>query len=205
MSGTDLKAVVDRVLRRAQQQGFVVARDLREELAQAGLSEKLWNDVLEKIRPLVQYRHGRYYHVPSVPVRIQSRMRKGRNQQRQIHRAVRQLIRRYKAASTEVERREHGRTHFIRTVRASATNSREFTLLARDISLSGIRLLSGQSLLGQQLRVRIPRDEDSSEVHCFLVRILWSAVVADGIHDNGGVFMDISETERTALKIATED
>jgi len=66
-------------------------------------------------------------------------------------------------------------------------------------------LLSGQSLLGQQLRVRIPRDEDSSEVHCFLVRILWSAVVADGIHDNGGVFMDISETERTALKIATED
>ena len=204
MSRTDLVGVVQRVLGRVQHQGSVVPRDIRKELAEAGLSEKLWKDVLESIRPSIQYREGRYHYVPTVPVRIQARMRTRENQQRQVHRAVRQLTRRYKTGSTDVERREHGRTHFIRAVRASTKNGRELTLLTRDLSLSGIRLLSGQSLLGQQLHVHIPHDEGSSESHCFLVRILWSAVVADGIYDNGGVFMDLVESERATLKIANE-
>src|SRR5262249_44492960 len=131
-------------------------------------------------------------------------MQKRDKQQQLIHRAVRQLTRRYKAASTDVDRRMHGRTHFIRPVQATTDGGRTMKLLARDISLSGVRLLSTHSLLGQQLRVRIPLEEDSPEAHSFVVRILWSAIVADGLYDNGGVFLEMAANEPLRLRIAEE-
>ena len=73
---------------------------------------------------------------PNPDPRFQARMQKRHNHDRPIERAVRRLVRQYKAASDRIERREHGRTHFIRQVKAVADNGRDYTVLTRDISLS---------------------------------------------------------------------
>jgi len=132
-------------------------------------------------------------------------MQKRHNHDRPIERAVRRLVRQYKAASDRIERREHGRTHFIRQVKAVADNGRDYTVLTRDISLSGVRLLSNHSLLGQHLRVRIPIEDDSPETYCFVVRILWSAIAADGLYDNGGLFLELEKAKPGRLRIADEE
>ena len=58
--------IADRVVRRAQRQGYVVAREVREELTLAGASDDLWKDVLALARQSLTLRRGRYYY--SAPV-----------------------------------------------------------------------------------------------------------------------------------------
>src|SRR5258708_4282147 len=58
MTANDLQAVANEVIRLAQQQGYVVQRDVRDELRRAGLSEKLWKDVLALGRASLSYRKG---------------------------------------------------------------------------------------------------------------------------------------------------
>ena len=56
----------------------------------------------------------------------------------------------------------------------------ELTLLSRDLSLTGVRLISSRSLLGQKVHLFLPA-EDGGDPYHFLVRILWSYAVGDGL------------------------
>jgi hypothetical protein len=186
---TELQEVADSVVRRAHRQGFVVPRDVREELAGAGVSRRLWKDVLARARSSLRFRQGRYYYVPALSPRVRQEQR----QQRALHRAVRQVIRQYRASAAQVDRRRQNRVDFIQPVQVQTDDGRLFTLLSRDLSLTGIRLIGTRSLLGQKVRVTIPR-EGEAEPWCFLVRILWTCGVADGLFENGGSFLEMLDS-----------
>ena len=67
MTSTDLQGIANTVVRRAQRQGFVLPREVRQELAQAGAPDTMWKDVLALARSSLSYRKGRYYYVPPSP------------------------------------------------------------------------------------------------------------------------------------------
>lgn len=182
---TPLQEVADAVVRRAQRNGFVVPSDVRAELKRAGEPTTLWKDVLALARPALVYRRPRYYYAPPVGERARQEL----SQQEMVVRAARQLIAQCKAAASQVERRVQDRFDFIHPVRVRTEDGREFTLLSRDISTSGMRLLATRSLLGQKVRVYVPRGE-GSEAWSFVLRILWTCGVADGMFENGGTFVE---------------
>src|SRR5947209_8760465 len=109
MISTSLRGVAELVTRRARRQGFIVPQEVREELAQAGVPEELWKDVIALARPSLCYRRGRYYYRPPVGplVRVEQ------SQQRGIRRAVRQIVRDHRAVARQVERREEDRTELV--------------------------------------------------------------------------------------------
>jgi hypothetical protein len=185
MTSTDLQEIADTVVRRAQRQGFILPREIREELAQAGAPHNMWKDVLALARPSLSYRKGRYYYVPA----ITDRVRQEQDHQKLIRQAVEELISHYQTATGRIERREQNRFDFVQLVKAQAEDGRQFTLLSRDLSASGIRLIGTRSLLGQKIRIRIPRT-DGSGPWCFLVRILWTCAVGDDLFENGGLFIE---------------
>jgi hypothetical protein len=186
MISTNLQGVAELVIRRAQRQSFVVPREVREELTRAGVPDSLWKDVLALARPSLRYRHGRYYYNAPVSARV----REAESQQRGIHRAVRQLIRRHRPADAGPERREEDRLDFIQPVRVVTEDHREYTLLSRDLSATGIRLIGTRRLLGQKVRVTIPSADNTPPV-TFLVRILWTCNVGDDLVENGGTFLEV--------------
>jgi hypothetical protein len=190
---TSLQAIADAVVRRAQRQGFVIPREVREELAHANQPESLWKDVIALGRASLTFRRGRYYYTTPVSDRV----RQEQTQQRDIQKAVRQLIRQYRAAASEVERREEDRYEFIQPVRVCTEDDREFTLLSRDISSTGIRLIGTQRFLGQKIRVHIPRT-DSTIPTSFLVRVLWTCAISDDLFENGGTFISLVEANAPA-------
>ena len=183
---TDLQAIVTAVSRRAQRQGFVVPREVRQELAGAGLAEDLWKDVVALAQPALNYRQGRYYYTSPLSPRVEQE----KHQQRVIQRAVRQLIRQHQAEADQVERRQNDRTDFIQPVKVHTEDHRELTLLSRDISTTGLRLIGTRSLLGQKVRVLIPRGEETTP-RCFLVRIVWTCAIGDEMFENGGTFLEV--------------
>jgi hypothetical protein len=185
MISTNLQGVAELVIRRAQRQGFVVPREVREELTGAGISQNLWKDVLALARPSLSYRHGRYYFDSPASARVRAEQ----SQQRDVHRAVRRLIRARHSATTDVERRGQERVDFIESVKVRTEDGREFTLLSRDLSATGIRLISTRRLLGQKVRVLIPAADPAFE---FLVRILWTCSVGDDLIENGGTFLGVT-------------
>jgi hypothetical protein len=193
MSTTDLREVAHVVVRQAERMGFVLPKDIRRTLAQTGLSERQWKKVVALSRSSLRLRHGRYYFKPA----LSARMREEQRQQRAIHSAVRQLVRQYKRSNDEVERRQQGRFDFIQPVKVRAEGEQEITLLSRDLSATGIRLISTRSFLGKRLRISISRS-DGKEPACFHIRVLWTCAVADGLYENGGVFLErlkgVSET-----------
>ncbi|MBY0526182.1 MAG: hypothetical protein K2R98_22500 [Gemmataceae bacterium] len=206
MSRTDLKGVVDAVQRRAQRQGFVVPREIRAELMEAGLNDSLWKDVLALAGSSLNCRHGRYYYVPAGPSRMRVRVRHDHVHLRHLQRAVRWLIRQQRAVeAVHVERRSHRRMHFVCPVQVETADHRVLNLVSREISVSGIRLLGTMALQGQRVRVWIPRPENSADRCCFLVQMLWSAVVGDGLCESGGVFLELIEAEPNPLKIASQE
>src|SRR5579883_1480614 len=88
MISANLQGIAELVVRRAQRQGYVIPREVREELTHAGLSEDLWKEVVAVARPALRYRQGRfYYHTP-----VSARLREEQSQQRDVHRAVRELL-----------------------------------------------------------------------------------------------------------------
>jgi hypothetical protein len=186
MPPTDLQAIAQTVCRRAQRQGFILPREIRDELVNAGLAEALWKDVLARARPPLHYRHGRYYFGPVVSARA----REEQTHQRAIHATVRQIIRQYRQSAAQLDRRRQGRVDFVQPVKTLSEDGRERTLLSRDLSLSGIRLVGTRSLLGQKLRVLVPR-ADGAEPCCFVVRILWTCAVGDDLFENGGTFVEV--------------
>src|SRR5438046_3120954 len=128
MNPTDLQNVADAVVRRAETQGCVLPREVREQLAAAGLPETLWKEVVKLARPALRYRAGRYYHTAS----LSERVLRDQDQQQAVRRAVRQLVRAHRAAAREVERRGDSRVDFIQPVKVRTQDGREFTLLSRD-------------------------------------------------------------------------
>jgi hypothetical protein len=205
-SRTGKQEVVDAVRRRAEEQGFVVSRDVRAELRQAGLADTLWKEIVKLAGPALSYRQGRYYYVPAGPPRLRARVRREHRQHRTLTRAVRFLIRQQRAAeAVQIERRSHPRMHFVCPVQAQTDDRRVLNLLSREISVCGVRLIGSYDLLGRKIHLWIPRPDDNAERCCFLVQILWSAHVADGLWENGGVFLELVDAEPSGLKLTPPD
>jgi hypothetical protein len=188
MITTDLHDVSHAVLRRAERQGSIRPGEIREELARAGLPAEQWKNVVAQSRSALRSRQGRYYFKASVSPRLQAEQRL----QRAIGRAVRQLLRQHKKSHAQTERRNHGRTDFVQPVKVRTEQERELTLLSRDLSPTGIRLIGTQSLLGQRVQVMLPGPKAEGTA-CFVVRILWTSAVADGLYENGGMFLEMVE------------
>jgi hypothetical protein len=189
MISTSLQGVAELVIRQAQRQGYIVPRQVRTVLSGAGVSETLWKDVLAVARPSLAYRNGRYYY--STPV--SDRVRKERAAQQGVQKAIREIIRRYREGS-HVERREEDRIDFVQPVKVRIEDGREFTLLTRDLSATGIRLIGTRRFLGQKVHVSIPI-KDGAATCDFLVRILWTCTVGDDLVENGGIFLEMENPE----------
>ncbi len=187
MISTSLQGVAELVIRQAQRQGYIVPRQVRTVLSGAGVSETLWKDVLAVARPSLAYRNGRYYY--STPV--SDRVRKERAAQQGVQKAVREIIRRYREGS-HVERREEDRIDFVQPVKVRIEDGREYTLLTRDLSATGIRLIGTRRFLGQKIRVTIPSSDGTSSWD-FVVRVLWTCTVGDDLVENGGTFVDLAQ------------
>jgi hypothetical protein len=179
-----LQQVANTIVRRAQRQGYVVPRDIRDELSQVGLPETRWKEVVTLARELLNCRQGRYYHLGSFSPRLQQEQ----EQQQRIQRVVRRLIQQHKANSANHERRQQDRIDFIQPVKVQTEDGREFTLLSRDLSTTGIRLIGTRRLLGQKVRVRLLFEDISCTL---LVRILWTCAAGDDMFENGGTFLDV--------------
>lgn len=195
MSQSELQGIAETILQRAQSQGFVVAREVREALRQAGLDETLWKDVLERSRSSLRYRHGRYYFLPAGTAKMRVRVHQDQAQLREIRDAVRQLIKQYKADNIFHERRSRPRIDLIQPIQVQTNDRRILNLLSRDISLTGVRLLGAYKLMGEKLRVWIPRPDKDGDTYCFLVQILWSAPVGDSLFESGGIFLEVLSGE----------
>ena len=177
MMKTELRGVVDCVLRRAQRQGYVVPRDVREELIQAGLADEQWKDILNLARESLHYRQGRYYYVTTVSPRLQAEQ----TQQDRIKQTIRQLIRRHKQRAGAVERRGQDRIDFIQPVKVRTEDGREFRLLSRDLSITGIRLIGTRSFLGQKVRVLVQDHQDVPTVFLLFGAVAAAAAIVTGL------------------------
>ncbi len=186
MISTDLQDIVTSVVRRAQGQGSVAARDVRDELTRAGLPTDLWKDVVARARPALRYSRGRYRYVAPVSERVQQQQQ----QQEQVRRAVRELVRRHREDGLPAERRRQERIDFIHPVRVQTEDGRVYQVLSRDLSPSGIRLVGTRGLLGQKIRVFVPLGDDGG-AQGFLVRVLWTCAVGDDLVENGGAFLEV--------------
>jgi hypothetical protein len=186
MSEIDLQRIADAVVQRARQQGFVEPGEVCAELTRAGLSDDLWKDVLALARASLSYRRDRYYYVPAVSDRV----RQEQQQQAGLHQVVGRLLQQYRGGTRgPVERREQGRSDFVQPIPVRTEDGQEFTLLSRDLSPTGIRLLGTRRLLGQKVRVRLPGSNGDGP-WCFLVRILWTCAVGEDLFENGGEFLE---------------
>jgi len=188
MISTNLQGVAELVIRQAQRQGFILPRQIRTVLSEAGVSESLWKDVLAVARPALAYRKGRYYYTAPVSERV----RQEQSQQRGIQKAIRQLIRQYRNAASRLERREEDRIEFVQPVKVKTEDQREYTLISRDLSPTGIRLIGTRRFLGQKVHISIPA-ADGESTWDFVVRILWTCAVGDDLVENGGTFIDLAD------------
>jgi hypothetical protein len=185
MSESSLATVADAVLRRAQRQGYVVPSEIRAELHSAGLGDALWKDVVAHLKNDLHYRQGRYHHVAAVSPRLHHEQ----EQQRVIAKAIKALIKEHKDSAKQRERRGPSRVDFIQPVRIRLENGTEHTLLSRDLSPAGIRLIGTQQLLGHKIHVTLtPKDCSPLEL---AVRILWTCAVGDDLFENGGNFLEM--------------
>jgi hypothetical protein len=196
MTLTDLQGIANTIVQRAQRRGYIVPREIRAELANAGLPDDQWKDVVELARPSLYYRQGRYYFINAVSPRLREEL----SQQDRIQRTIRQLIRRHKQNAGQVERRGQDRIDFIQPIKVQTEDRREYTLLSRDLSTTGIRLIGTRSLLGQKIRV-VLTPEGHVEPCVFLVRVLWTCAIGDDLFENGGTFLEVVPGERVVLKV----
>ena len=116
-------------------------------------------------------------------------MHQEQTQQQHIQRIIRKLIKDYRAGATQHERRVEERIDFIQPVKVEAEDGREFTLLSRDLSPTGIRLVGTKRLLGHKVRIHLPQTE-STDALVFLVRVLWTCAIGEDLFENGGTFLE---------------
>lgn len=176
---------VQAVLRRAEAHGFIMAREVQDELARIGLDRNRWQEVIRTAGPRLVKRRGRYEFVPVTSVARERQVRR----HMEIHEAVEDLVGQLKNVSSPVDRREVDRVTFLQPVVLQTADLTDHRVLTRDISPTGIRLLGSRSLLGQKVRVCIPAGPNKEYV--FLVRILWTVMVADDLYENGGALLEL--------------
>jgi hypothetical protein len=186
MLKTDLQRIVAAVCRRARRQGFVCPQEVKNELAGAGLPEARWQEVVSLAGDMLSDRDGCYYYSS-----VAAAARRAERRQRRLARAVRQLMRGYKALVPD-ERRGQGRMEFMQPIPVETEDGHCHTVLSCDLSESGIRLIAPLSLLGKRIRLTLPSAAGARH-RSFFVRILWSSVVGDGLFENGGVFLGIAK------------
>lgn len=186
MTPADLQSVADSVLRLAKRQGFVLSRDVRAELRMAGLPEEPWKDVIALIHASLVHRQRRYYHKEAFSPRLQ----KEHAQQQAIQKVIRKLIKQHRSRGKGDERRRQARVDFIQPVKIRTEDGTESTLMSRDLSATGVRLLGTKRLLGQkvQLILSTGNEEESCRL---LVRILWTCAVGEDLFENGGSFVEL--------------
>lgn len=185
MSANDLQAVADQLVELARQQGYVVAREAREALIRAGLPESRWKEALALTRPSLSYRRGRY-HFPDSHDEIT--LSAGPTD---ISQAVREVLEFRRTDVSRVERREQGRVDFVHPVVVITEDQRRYTVLTRDLSATGIRLIGTHRFLGQKLRVLLPASPRPLQ---FVVRIVWTCPVGEDLIENGGTFLAVEPT-----------
>jgi hypothetical protein len=184
MASSDLQPVADAVLRLAKRQGFVTPRDVRAELRIAGLPEKSWKDALALVQSSLVHRQGRYYDAG----KFSPRMQKEHQQQQAIVKVIKKLIRAHRNREKADERRGQARVDFVQPVKIRTEDGKEFSLLSRDLSATGVRLLGTKRLLGQKVQLELPNGEISCRL---LVRVLWTCAVGDDLFENGGTFLEL--------------
>ncbi|HEY7327173.1 MAG TPA: PilZ domain-containing protein [Gemmataceae bacterium] len=184
MISINLQGLADLVVRQAQRNGYILPRQVRTVLNEAGVCESRWKDVLAVAGPVLTHRKGRYYYTTPVSDRVQQEQ----VQQSNIQKAVREIIQ-FHRSSARVERREEDRVEFVQPVKVRTEDGREYTLLTRDLSPTGIRLIGTRRLLGQKVRVSIPVTEGARSWE-FVVRILWTCAVGNDLVENGGTFLE---------------
>ncbi|HZZ82651.1 MAG TPA: PilZ domain-containing protein [Gemmataceae bacterium] len=187
MSAPDLQPVADAVLRLAKRQGHVTARDVRSELRIAGLPEAKWKDAIGLIQSSLVHRQGRYYHRDTFSPRV----KKEHAQQLAIQKVIRRLIRHHRQRGNSDERRRQVRVDFIQPVKIRTEEGKEFRLMSRDLSTTGVRLLGTKQLLGQKVELELPSGADDEPACRVLVRILWTCSVGDDLFENGGSFVEL--------------
>jgi hypothetical protein len=152
-----------------------------------------WKEVLSIASASLRYRNGRYHYRPTLSPRLQEQQRR----ERDIQKAIAELVRLQKQSTRTGERRRQDRVDFIQPVRIRTEGGRELTLLSRDLSKAGIRIIAAESLLGQKLLVSIPCPEGGQHI-TFRVRILWTCSIGDGLFENGGSFLELVSNEDPA-------
>jgi hypothetical protein len=107
-----------------------------------------------------------------------------------VHSAVLRLIGQGQVTTSQVERREKQRVGFVQSVRVITDDNRAFTMFSRDLSTTGIRLIGTQRLLGRKVHAVL--SPTGGGVIDFLVRILWTCPMSDGLVENGGTFLSVA-------------
>ncbi len=186
MNQTELQPVADAVLRLAKQHGHVTTRDVKAELRIAGLPETAWKDAIALVQTSLVHRLGRYYHKDAFNPRLQ----KEHVQQHIVEKVIRKLIKQHKSRGKSDERRGQARIDFIQPVKVRTEDGKEFALMSRDLSATGVRLLGTKRLLGQKVQLELPNG-DGDPACKLLVRILWTCAVGDDLFENGGSFMEL--------------
>jgi hypothetical protein len=186
LNSSDLQPVADAVLRLAKRQGHVNARDVRSELRIAGLPEERWKEAVALVQESLVHRQGRYYHKDAFSPRV----RKERAQQQAIQKVIRRLIRQHRSRANKDDRRNQARVDFIQPVKVRTEDGKQYALMSRDLSATGVRLLGTKRLLGQKVQIELPGGDE--EPACRLsVRILWTCSVGDDLFENGGSFVEL--------------
>jgi hypothetical protein len=182
---SELHGIASAVIRRAERQGYVVPRDIRGELARAGLPETDWKAVVTLARESLSCRKGRYYYINPLGFR-----QPAQEKHQAIDEAIRRLIQEYQAKATDSDRRQEDRLNVIQPVKVLTEDGRELQVLSRDLSPAGIRLVGTRSLLGQKIHVWLPRGAGQEPTE-LVVRILWTGAAGDGLFENGGMFLEM--------------
>lgn len=191
MTISNLQSVASGVLRLAKKKGFVVAREIRSQLKEAGLPEAQWKQIVEMLRESLNYRKGRYYYLTI----MRTHKEMNSDHRHQIEAAVGDILSVNGDVDAAEERRQAERAHFSRPVKVKTESNEEFTALSKDLSPTGIRLITNRSLLGKKLRVYLPTPGADSSPLIMVTRIVWTTAVADGLFENGGTFLEVHSEE----------
>lgn len=123
---------------------------------------------------------------PAKSPRLQAEQR----QKRAVHASVKEIIRQHQHNPARDERRRQGRVEYVQTLKIRLESGRELSVLSRDLSCEGVRLVGTAGLLGQKIHLTLPRGEAKPPLQ-LSVRILWTCTVGDGLFENGGTFLEM--------------
>jgi hypothetical protein len=187
MTSPDLKVIACAVVNRIRVRGYILPREIRTELREAGQPTKLWKQVVGLIHPPLEYCGGRYYALPAVI----SRLKREESQLGIIQEMVQQLVLRKQYDSAAEERRREDRHRFLQTVKVQDEKGGDRTVLLEDLSPSGVRFMSSRNYLGHRLSIALSAQGAANVSVILVMRIVWSCAVADGLYQHGGCFLEL--------------